>query len=489
MNLDLLAAEFADRLRNGTPASVESYIDENPELADSIPDLFSVVATVEQTPRTAYCLYVRWPYGGMASVIPEQLGDARIVREVGSGEGWGSSLKPKQEALGRRVAVKVLPRAALWDVKSIQRFRRESATAARLHPFEHRSIFSVGQHEGCHYYVMQFIEGGQSGSRDRALLRSGLDDSVLPAYGSLRIGCKWSILVQQLAAALDYAHQQGTLHRDIKPSNLLLDGSGACMDRRLWPRQTLRGSLGQLDVFRSWNLSYMSPDSSEGEVDERSDIYSLGLVLFELLTLQAPFQVRQLGDPHRHVLLQGLSVRTYRALLETITLKAADPLSDRRYRSAADFAADLDRFINDLPILARRIGPLERLGRWARKKNPLVAGLSGLSMLLLTAVAVVLAISNLRIREAFKQSEASAQSSRFSDCERKGGPMLLGNRSNGSLSRHHVKELYCAKLRRIRRGLQESSFLCHFLRTRFTCSTNSWPLPEFCGSRCEFFEQ
>ena len=207
-------------------------------------------------------------------------------------------------------------------------------------------------------------------------------------------------IIANVANALDYAHRQGILHRDIKPSNLLLDCNGT-----IWvadfglARQADLASVTQTGEIVG-TLRYMAPEQLRGEADVRTDIYALGLTLYELLMLKPAVHAPQLLSSQQRSVIPRL--RTARpeipADLETITLKACMAEPGRRYQSAREFEADLVRFLEDRPILARRVTPLERLWRWA-KRNPMIASLSTAMVLLLALIAIILGIANHRIQK------------------------------------------------------------------------------------------
>ncbi len=200
----------------------------------------------------------------------------------------------------------------------------------------------------------------------------------------------------QVADALQYAHQQGTLHRDIKPGNLLMDSRGT-----VWIADFGLAKLADLeDLTHSGDivgtLRYMAPEQFEGKADARSDVYNLGLTLYELLTLRPAFdqrdrrrlirQMTQEEPPRPRKLNPAIPLD-----LETIVVKAMASDPGHRYQTAGELAADLRCFLEDRPIRARRVGPLGRLSRW-RRRNPAVAALSGTALLLLVAVALVASI-------------------------------------------------------------------------------------------------
>ena len=450
--LEVLADEFIERRRLGQCPSVSQYAAEHPALAEEIRELFPTIAAMER---------LKAQPGGragapasLAGVRLERLGDFRIVRELGRG-GMGIVFEAEQESLGRRVAIKVLPRQSLLEAKQLRRFTREARIAASLHHTNIVPVFGVGEQDGFHYYVMQYIRGA---GLDRIIARlaqagppdDGSDAALLPVEAdsaqaeveilvrrlaaapdaaaagppSGRLGGRyWTYAARiglQVASALQYAHEQGTLHRDVKPANLLLDARGV-----VWVSDFgLAKAIQSEDVTQTGQITgtlrYMAPEQFRGQTDARSDIYSLGLTLYELLTLRPAYDetdrsrlVRRITEgqvePPRK--LDGRIPRD----LETIVLKAIDREPDRRYQSAGDLATDLRCFLEDRPIQARRATSPERLWRWCRR-NPALAGLTGATMLLILLVAVIATAGYVRTKAALagearqrERAEATAE--------------------------------------------------------------------------------
>ena len=239
----------------------------------------------------------------------------------------------------------------------------------------------------------------------------------LPGHSSLtgRKLTYWQSVAQiglQVAEGLDYAHKQGVLHRDIKPSNLLLDLHGV-----VWVTDFgLAKASDQEDLTHTGDvlgtLRYMPPEAFEGRNDERSDLYSLGLTLYELLALRPAYDERRKELLVKHVTstdpprLRTLNKAIPRDV-ETIVHKAIEKDPSHRYKSAADLAADLRRFLADQTILARRVGPGERFVRWC-KRNPTVAGLTATVFVLVSAVAIVSSILAVRIERKANEAKTAA---------------------------------------------------------------------------------
>ena len=443
--LELLAAEYTERLRQGQHPSVSDYAAQHPDLAEEIRELFPTIAMTERLKaRQARSS------GGRATLGParlERLGDFRIIREIGRG-GMGVVFEAEQESLGRRVAVKVLPRQVLLDEKHLKRFQREARIAANLHHTNIVEVFGVGEQDGFHYYVMQYIHGvgldalipllarltsnpggnppqaGDSSSENatpaeaaaRQMLggESGLHPErplAIPYWRNVgRIG-------MQAAAALSYAHRQETLHRDIKPANLLLDTQGTVWLADFGLAKAAQSEDISLSRDVVGTLRYMAPEQFRGVTDQRSDLYSLGLTLYELLTLRPAYEET---DPSRLIqrITEGPPPAPGRARgeiphdLETIILKAISHDPSQRYPSAEVLADDLRCFLEDQPIQARRIGPVERLGRWCRR-NKSLASLTGTTLFLLVLVAAVASIGYVRTKtaldgEALERGKAEA---------------------------------------------------------------------------------
>jgi formylglycine-generating enzyme required for sulfatase activity/tRNA A-37 threonylcarbamoyl transferase component Bud32 len=214
----------------------------------------------------------------------------------------------------------------------------------------------------------------------------------------------------QVADALDYAHRQGVLHRDVKPSNLLLDTRGTVWvtDFGLAKADDHQNLTQTGDVLGT--LRYMPPEAFEGRADARSDVYSLGLTLYEMLAFRPAFEVRERPGLIRQVTqsepqcLHKLNPHVPRDL-ETVVGKAIERDPTHRYQTAGDLVADLQRFLDDEPIHARRLSTVERLGRWARRHKA-VAALSSVATVLLAAVAIVSTVAAIQLRQQFKAVRA-----------------------------------------------------------------------------------
>ena len=387
--IDRLAEDFLARYRRGERPSgndIENYAQQFPEIGDQVAEVIQVLLLMENLGAESA------DADGNASIpIPEKLGEYRIVRELGRG-GMGVVYEAIQAELGRRVALKVLPAVSLLKSSQLERFRREAMAAARLHHTNIVPVFGVGVQDGVHYYAMQLIEGQSldyvlkdirrqrsvGGSKETArdggavtspTAISGNSNQQEFARAVARIG-------QQIADALEHAHSQGMLHRDVKPSNIILDQEG-----RAWLSDFGMALLddsepltGSGDVVGT--LRYMAPERFKGQSDARSDVYSLGLTLYELLTAKSPvFDVDRAKLIHQVLNEVPPAPRTIDPTvprdLETIVLKAICKEPAHRYSSAADLGDDLGRFLADRPPTARRLRRWERAWRWVQRNRAL----------------------------------------------------------------------------------------------------------------------
>jgi eukaryotic-like serine/threonine-protein kinase len=341
-------------------------------------------------------------------------GDYELIEEIARG-GMGVVYRARQKNLDREVAVKLLLHGALASGQDVDRFRAEASAAASLKHPNIVSIHEVGECEGQHYFSMDLIAG-----RDLAAITQG---GPLPARQSAEA-------VAQVAGAVQHAHDHGVLHRDLKPSNILMDAEGQphVTDFGLARRLEDAVSLTQTGSLLG-TPGYMAPEQAAGKtsrIDARSDVYGLGAVLYHVLTGRAPFTGESATDILRQVVEQepvapALLNPSIPRDLETICLKCLSKEPGRRYADAKDVAEDLGRFLRHEPILARPIGSLGRLARWARRK-PMVASLGAAVLLLLLAGAIG-SIFYVRNIELARRSEA-AQRVRAEDRQREGEQLI-----------------------------------------------------------------
>ncbi len=383
--LDLLVERFLHLHRAGSGISVDAFAAEHPQHTADLRELLPALLALEQAKRTRAATGSGEGRAPVAKL--ERLGDFRIVREVGRG-GMGVVFEAVQESLARKVALKVLPPSALLTEHQLERFRREAAIAAQLHHTNIVPVFGSGSGDGHHWYAMQFIAGT---SLDR--WRDEQQQAPPAGSGAWRSRARFvARLGAQAAGALHYAHGLGTLHRDVKPANLLLDANDQAWITDFGLAKALEGeALTQAgDVLGT--LQYMAPEQFAGSYDARSEVYALGVTLYELLALRPAFAGRSRSElmerirthalaPLRRVCPEvpvDLAVIVERAI-------ARDPAD--RYQDAGALQRDLQAFLDDRAIAARRLSAAERLWRWCRR-NRGMAALAASTLLALAGAAV-----------------------------------------------------------------------------------------------------
>jgi len=330
----------------------------------------------------------------------KHLGDFEILEELGRG-GMGVVYRARQVSLNRVVALKVLPGTVCTSEAAVNRFRHEAQAAAKLHHTNIVPVYAQGEADGHFYYAMELIEGPNLGhmlKEDRSAVLSGLHadhfsridggsaatgvgpqpQSISFDHSSVRQRPNYrriARLIASVADGLDHAHKANVIHRDIKPQNLLLgrDGQLHITDFGLArmldePSLTITGEM-------LGTPAYMSPeqiDADRERIDLRTDVYSLGVTLYELLTGNRPFE-----GVSREQLIARIRAREPKALrridpqipidLETICLRAMEKSPPQRYPSAGEFAADLRRYADNRPILSRRTSLLEKGVKWVKR--------------------------------------------------------------------------------------------------------------------------
>jgi hypothetical protein len=363
--LDRLGEAMAVWLRHRRDATTpESVLGEHPELRDLLGPLLQHDDPGAGSPTSP-------PTSAPATV----LGDFRLLREIGRG-GMGVVWEATQISLDRRVAIKVLAPGTELQPRALARFRREAATAAGLDHPGIVDVIAVGEQDGRHWFAMELVAGQRLDHHAREL-RSRCAAGYAVAVADL---------VAKVADALHCAHAAGVVHRDVKPGNILVraDGSPVVTDFGLC-RTAARPALSQSGDFAG-TPHYMSPEQARGdaEIGPGSDVFALGVTLYELLTQQLPFD----GDSTRAVLDKILTsepphpqrlVPDLPRDLTAIVMKALAKERSERYATAAAFAADLRRYGAGVPVLARPAPPARRLWRWIRRE-PLRSAFAGIGV-------------------------------------------------------------------------------------------------------------
>lgn len=416
-----LLGECLELLEAGGQGAVEELLREHPEH--------------ESTLRKRLQLLAGIGFAAPNQQIPDRLGPFLLGRRIGGG-GMGVVYLAVQEPLGREVALKLVRPDLLFFEEARLRFYREIEIISQL---QHPGIVPVylsGTEAGIPYYAMEFLQGGSlaealqllTGRRLaalrgadlwRAVCHAAAHPAAMAAMPELFEG-HWVEtcfrVVLRAAEALQHAHGQQVLHRDLKPSNLMFDLHGRVMlvdfglaASRRSPRVTQSGSA-------VGSLAYMSPEQLAGHsdrIDARTDVYSLGVCLYEMLTLCSPHLAADPEETRRRIVAGTPTPprRIHAAIpwdAETICLTAMDRDPGRRYATMADLAVDLRNFLEHRVIRARRPGPLLRLSRFIQR-HPTGSTAAGLGVALLagaTGYAVQQAHSNRLLREAILQVSA-----------------------------------------------------------------------------------
>lgn len=424
--LDLVAEEYRVRQRWGDRPTMDEFLIRFPNLRELPRELMRInnevvreVGKVDgpKNEQTAFSDAVvsrmiertGWMQGGERQTSPE-VNEHSVTPALGTFAGYdllveiarggmGVVYKARQHKPNRIVALKMILSGRLAGSEDVQRFYAEAEAAARL---DHRGIvpvFEVGEQSGQHFFSMAFIEGQSLASR--------VSDGPL--------GCREAAdLMREIADAIDYAHRHDIVHRDLKPANILVDPAGQ-------PRVTDFGLARRTDIDRALTVSgqvmgtpsYMPPEQAAGRIGDtgpKSDIYSLGAILYFLLTTRPPIQGASILQTLEYV--QTREPVPPRQLnpaidrdLETICLKCLEKSPSRRYRTARELAEELERYLAGEPITARPVTRTERAWRWCRR-NPWTTGLVGVSAL---AVLLLIAGSIYRQQSLHWQRTAELQ--------------------------------------------------------------------------------
>lgn len=441
--VDSLCLRFEAEWRQGKSPRVDAYLQEvKSSLRSRVARELQLLHREFLTSQTGSLKEIAGPQT-MPAGVPTSIGEYQITRKIGEG-GMGSVYEAMQENPRRTVAVKVI-RSGNQDARRLRRFRREAHALGQLHHpgvaqiFEARTgeaLFENGAKETISYFVMELVRG--------KTLKDHVDLHNLTLRERL-------VLVKRICDGVQHAHEKGVIHRDLKPANILIEqettetGSGHRVGRpkildfgvarivdvdlqTLGEETTLGGLVG--------TVPYMSPEQVSGgdePLDTRSDIYSLGVILHELLTGRLPYEVTgqtmleavriiREEEPRR----LSLSDPAYQGDIETIVGKTLEKDPNRRYGSALELALDIQRYLDDEPILARPPSTMYQLGKFARRNRGLVSGIGmAFGFLILgllgvfwfaisesrqRSVAQSLAISEGKLRRKAQQAEEEARS-------------------------------------------------------------------------------
>jgi eukaryotic-like serine/threonine-protein kinase len=383
--LELLATEFVAGLRQGAEPAIESLVEAHPELAAEIQELFPLLTAMESW--KTYRETTSYEHRSLETVSGGKFGDFRVIREIGRG-GMGVVFEAEELRTARRVAIKVLPYLRSSTRRAL--FQREASTAARLWHPHIVPVYNFGEHEGLCYYSMRLVRGvglnwvidrlsGHQGSVVADDVSQGFEAAAAKPTRSPLVGTidgppgqlplvAWRIarnswfeiarIGAQVADALEYAHINGTIHGDIKPANLLLDAAANAWVTDFGLSRNQNEPLEHALAGPGGTLRYLAPEQLSGDVDVRTDIYALGVTLFELSTRTPAFEsadLARLTDPLRRPQLpraRQVNSKIPRDL-EAIIHKATAQEPSDRYPAAAQLREDLLRFLAARPVRAR----------------------------------------------------------------------------------------------------------------------------------------
>ena len=365
---------YLEQLHGGMSPDRHRWVEQNPQLARLLDCLDALdELAVSATLPVAAGADLDWPpqpdtfqYEGEITGVSGDFGKYELLEEIGRG-GMGVVYRARQRDLDRTVGLKMILANHLASREQILRFYAEARAAGGLRHPNIIAIYEVGQVHGQHYFTMEYVAG--------VSLAQQLQRSPMDAESAARC-------LSKIAEAVEYLHRHGIVHRDLKPSNILLDESGEprLTDFGLAKIFSAEGGLTRTDTILG-TPSYMAPEQAacrHDQVGHRSDIYSLGTILYEMLTGRPPFREESPLDTLVQVLEGEPSaprqlVPTIPAELETICLRCLEKDPERRYSSAANLAQDLERYLKGEPIEAQPPGLYQLLKRWMRREPALAS--------------------------------------------------------------------------------------------------------------------
>ncbi len=350
----------------------------------------------------------RPPAATAAAVLPHEIGGFRILGKLGEG-GMGIVYEAEQRSPQRRVALKIVRGGHFVDDQYLRMFRRETETLARLTHPNIAALYEAGRtDDGQHFFTMELVLGETPAAWARQHL--GGDK---PSPAQIRERLRQFVTICQ---AVNYAHQRGVIHRDLKPSNIVVTDAGPkILDfglARITDADVAAATvMSEVGVIHG-TLSYMSPEQTRGgsrDIDLRTDVYSLGVVLYELLSGTLPYSTRGMSvvqairviceEPPRPLELD--------ADLQTIVAKALEKEPDGRYQSAAALAEDVERYLDNQPILAHPPSTIYQLKKLVSRHRAMV-GAAGVIAVLLVALGVTLVVQARRVSRERDRATAEA---------------------------------------------------------------------------------